>query len=252
MTEQTENSTPAPGTVQQQASSVPELDTSWFTTYTVFARNRHENSVGSARSASEKQRDAEAFRALVADLSEQGITVRGLYDVSGMRAEADVMVWMWGKDPVAVQQAIRQVRRADLFAGTHVAFTAMGADRMAEFNRDHVPAFAMGRKPRKWLCFYPFVRSYDWYTMDPAKRRDLLRSHGQLGQDFPDVWANTVSAFGLNDWEWLLGLEAPRLDMLVDMMRHLRNNETRHYVREEVPFYTGHYIEIDDVAEVLA
>ena len=102
------------------------------------------------------------------------------------------------------------------------------------------------------MALLPVRAVFDWYTLDPKERARMLRDHGQLGQEFPDVWANTVSAFGLNDWEWLLGLESPRLELLVDMMRSLRNNETRHYVREEVPFYTGRYIEIDEVAGVLA
>lgn len=225
-----------------------ESATSWFTTYTVFARTPD----APAKSEAETTRDSQEFATLVDTLQNAGVTVRGLYDVSGMRAEADIMVWMWSKSPEALQDAIRQIRRSGLLSGTTLAFSAMGADRMAEFNPEHVPAFTEGRKPRKWLCFYPFVRSYDWYTLDPKERARLLRGHGQLGQEFPDVWANTVSAFGLNDWEWLLGLESPRLDLLVDMMRSLRNNETRHYVREEVPFYTGRYIEIDEVAEVLA
>lgn len=225
-----------------------ESATSWFTTYTVFARRDD----ATAKSDADNTRDSKAFDKLVQVLQDNGVTVRGLYDVSGMRAEADVMVWMWSKSPEALQDAIRQIRRTSLFSSTTVAFSAMGADRMAEFNPEHVPAFTEGRKPRKWLCFYPFVRSYDWYTMEPKERARMLRDHGQLGQEFPDVWANTVSAFGLNDWEWLLGLESPRLELLVDMMRSLRNNETRHYVREEVPFYTGRYIETDEVAGVLA
>ena len=225
-----------------------ESATSWFTTYTVFARKND----APPKSDAEVATDNAEFNTLIEKLDEQGVTLRGLYDVSGMRAEADIMVWMWSKSPEALQEAIRQVRRQGLFSGTKMVFTAMGADRMAEFNPEHVPAFTEGRKPRKWLCFYPFVRSYDWYTLDPKERARMLRDHGQLGQEFPEVWANTVSAFGLNDWEWLLGLESPRLDLLVDMMRSLRNNETRHYVREEVPFYTGRYIEVDEVAEVLA
>ena len=80
----------------------------------------------------------------------------------------------------------------------------------------------------------------------------MLREHGLLGRDFPQVWANTTSAFALNDWEWLLGLEAPKLTDLVDMMRHLRDNETRHYVREEVPFYTGRRVDTAEILEVLA
>lgn len=225
-----------------------ESATSWFTTYTVFARKND----APPKSDAEVATDNAEFNTLIEKLDDQGVTLRGLYDVSGMRAEADIMVWMWSKSPEALQEAIRQVRRQGLFSGTKMVFTAMGADRMAEFNPEHVPAFTEGRKPRKWLCFYPFVRSYDWYTLDPKERARMLRDHGQLGQEFPEVWANTVSAFGLNDWEWLLGLESPRLDLLVDMMRSLRNNETRHYVREEVPFYTGRYIEVDEVAEVLA
>ena len=221
---------------------------SWFTTYTVFARQDD----APPKSDAEAATDNAEFNTMIGRLDDQGVTLRGLYDVSGMRAEADIMVWMWSKSPEALQDAIRQVRRSGLLSGTKMVFTAMGADRMAEFNPEHVPAFTEGRKPRKWLCFYPFVRSYDWYTLDPKERARMLRSHGQLGQDFPDVWANTVSAFGINDWEWLLGLESPRLDRLVDMMRSLRDNETRHYVREEVPFYTGRYIEVDEVAEVLA
>ena len=225
-----------------------ESATSWFTTYTVFARKND----APPKSDAEVATDNAEFNTLIEKLDDQGVTLRGLYDVSGMRAEADIMVWMWSKSPEALQEAIRQVRRQGLFSGTKMVFTAMGADRMAEFNPEHVPAFTEGRKPRKWLCFYPFVRSYDWYTLDPKERARMLRDHGQLGQEFPDVWANTMSAFDLNDWEWLLGLESPRLDLLVDMMRSLRNNETRHYVREEVPFYTGRYIEVDEVAEVLA
>src|SRR5690625_2413311 len=93
-----------------------------------------------------------------------------------MRAEADIMVWMWSKSPEALQDAIRQIRRSGLLSGTTVKFSAMGADRMAEFNPEHVPAFTEGRKPRKWLCFYPFVRSYDWYTLDPKERARMLRS----------------------------------------------------------------------------
>lgn len=224
--------------------------TEWFTTYTVFARNGGQGS--GAYTEAERQRAVEQFDAVVASLAERGVTVRGTYDVSGMRADADVMVWMYGQVPEDLQAAIRRLRRTRLFAGTHIVLSAMGADRLAEFNKEHIPAFAMGRDPLEWLCFYPFVRSYDWYTMEPKERARMLREHGLLGRDFPQVWANTTSAFALNDWEWLLGLEAPKLTDLVDMMRHLRDNETRHYVREEVPFYTGRRVDTAEILEVLA
>ncbi|NUL46317.1 chlorite dismutase family protein [Cellulosimicrobium funkei] len=222
----------------------------WFTTYTVFARNASGN--GGGHTETERKRAVEQFDAVVAGLAEKGVTVRGTYDVSGLRADADLMVWMYGHVAEDLQAAIRTLRRTELLAGTTIVLSAMGSDRMAEFAKDHIPAFAMGRKPLKWLCFYPFVRSYDWYLLEPAERGRMLKDHGMLGREFPMVWANTTSAFALNDWEWLLGLEAPELNNLVDMMRHLRNNETRLHVREEVPFYTGRLITTGEIAEVLA
>jgi chlorite dismutase len=67
----------------------------------------------------------------------------------------------------------------------------------------------------------------------------MLAEHGQMARDYPDVRANTVSAFALGDYEWLLAFEGDELHRIVDLMRHLRGSRTRLYVREEVPFYTG-------------
>jgi len=47
-------------------------------------------------------------------------------------------------------------------------------------------------------------------------------------------------------------MESDELTDLVDMMRDLRATRARLHVREEVPFFTGRRIAIDEVAEVLA
>jgi chlorite dismutase len=60
-----------------------------------------------------------------------------------------------------------------------------------------------------------------------------------MARDYPDVRANTVSAFALGDYEWLLAFEAPELHRIVDLMRHLRGARARLHTREELPFYTG-------------
>jgi hydrogen peroxide-dependent heme synthase len=53
------------------------------------------------------------------------------------------------------------------------------------------------------------------------------------------VLANTTSAFGLNDWEWILAFEADELDRIVECLRRLRDAQARRYTKEEVPFVTG-------------
>ncbi len=179
------------------------------------------------------------------------VVVRGLYDLTGMRADADLMVWLHGDRPEALQAELRRLRRTAELGGLVPSWSAMGVHRPAEFSADHQPAFMSGREPLEWLCLYPFVRSYDWYLLPADERRTMLAEHGRKGRDFPQVLANTVSAFGLGDYEWLLAFEAGELTEVVDLMRHLRATEARRHVREEIPFFTGRRIEPGEVAEVL-
>lgn len=181
-----------------------------------------------------------------------GVTVRGIYDVSGLRADADLMLWLHGPTAEGLQAALRELRRATVLDRLELSWSAMGVHRDAEFNKQHVPGYMRGIEPRGWLCLYPFVRSFEWYLLDPAERGRMLAEHGRKGAAFKDVIANTVSSFALGDWEWLLPLEADELTDLVDLMRDLRATDARRHVREEIPFYTGRRIPAAEVPEVLA
>ncbi len=181
-----------------------------------------------------------------------GVTVRGFYDVSGLRADADLMVWLHGPEPEGLQRDLRRLRRTELLTNLLPVWNAMGVHRVAEFNRAHVPGFLRGIAAREWLVVYPFVRSYEWYLLPEEDRRRMLADHGRKGAAFTDVVANTVASFALGDYEWVLPMEADDLTDLVDMMRELRYTEARRHVREEVPFFTGRRIRTSDIPEVLS
>ena len=232
----------------QTTEETAATEEQFFTLWTVFKRSA-EGATGAEPADDEE--NIRAFEALTQDLSARSVTLRGLYDVSAMRADADIMVWLHGGRAEDLQSAIRDIRRSGLFAGTEIAWSAMGVHRDAEFSKNHWPSYARGIDPEAWICVYPFVRSYEWYLLPAEERGKMLRDHGMLGREFPQVLANTVASFALGDWEWILGLEAPNLVDLVDMMRRLRSTEARNHVREEIPFYTGRRIAAAEVAEVL-
>ena len=180
------------------------------------------------------------------------VVLRGVYDVSGLRADADVMLWLTGGSAESLQAALRRLRGSHELAPLTPTWNALGVHRDAEFSRDHAPAFARGLAPKDWVTVYPFVRSYDWYLLPAEERRALLAEHGRAGGAYPQVQTNTVAAFALGDYEWILALEADDPIDLVDLMRHLRATEARRHVREEVPFFTGRRIELAELPEVLA
>lgn len=171
--------------------------------------------------------------------NEEGVAVRGSYSTVGMRADCDLLLWIAGPSAEAVQASQLALRSTRLAGAMEPFWQAMGVHREAEFSKSHIPAFFAGEAPRRWLCAYPFVRTAEWYLLDPDRRRALLVEHGRMGREYPDVRANTVSAFGLGDYEWLLAFECDDLVRIVDLIRHLRAAEARSYTSNELPFITG-------------
>ena len=190
---------------------------------------------------------AQEVEGLFAELTGQGLVVRGVYDVAGLRADADLMIWWHAEEVELVQTAYQRFRQTHLGQHLEPVWSNVGLHRPAEFNRGHVPAFLSGLEPKKFLCVYPFVRSYEWYLLDPAERGKMLRDHGLAAKDYKDVLANTISSFALGDYEWLLAFEADELHRIVDLMRDLRNTQARLHVREELPFYTGPRVSVEDL-----
>jgi len=185
--------------------------------------------------------------ALSAELADQGVVIRGWYDVAGLRADADLMVWWHAERIEDLQDAYHRLLRTGLGAHLEPVWSNAALHRPAEFNKSHIPAFLADEEPRNYVCVYPFVRSYDWYVLDDAERRDMLREHGQMARDYPDVRANTIASFALGDYEWILAFEADELHRIVDLMRELRASRARLHVREEIPFFTGPRVEVREL-----
>lgn len=242
---------PADTTAGTEGSTVTR-----YTSYTVFRRLSGLTEGGELTTEQIAESLADTVRLIEGIGSEEGrgVELLGFYDVSGFRAEDDLMLWLAADEPAHLQAALRELEGS--LAGTwlHREWASVGVHRQAEFSRGHMPSFMMeGFERREWITVYPFVRSYEWYLLPDAERREMLREHGELGRDFPQVNANTVAAFALGDYEWLLSFEADDLHDLVDMMRHLRYSKARLHVRDELPFHTGRRLaELADVASLLA
>ncbi len=206
---------------------------------------------GAAQGAPDRSGLAEEVEAALAGLAGKGLVVRGWYDVSGLRADADVMVWWHAPDVETVQQAYQALRRSRLGRRLRPVWSCVGLHRPAEFNKGHVPAFMADEQPRGYLSLYPFVRSYEWYLLPEDERRTMLVEHGMAARGYPDVRANTVSAFALGDYEWLLAFEADDLHRIVDLMRDLRATQARRHVREEIPFFAGPRVPLPELVASL-
>ena len=172
-------------------------------------------------------------------LESTAASLRGAYTVSGYRADADILLWLVGHSADDVQDALIAFRRTALGHALRPVWSSIGVHREAEFAKSHTPAFMRGEAPCKYVSVYPYVRSLEWYLLPEDERAEMLREHGMMGRSRPEVRANTVSAFALGDYEWLLAFECDELEPIVDLMRHLRGAQARRHTREELPFHAG-------------
>ena len=132
--------------------------------------------------------DREAYAAqvdaLFADLAEAGVVTRGCYDVAGLRADADLMVWWHAETVEGVQDAYHRFLGTDFRGPPGPGWSVVALHRPAEFNASHIPAFMADEAVRNYICVYPFVRSYDWYLME-TERRTILAEHGKAARTYP-------------------------------------------------------------------
>jgi hydrogen peroxide-dependent heme synthase len=187
----------------------------------------------------DRRQVAEEVDALFEQIGAKDVVVRGSYDVSGLRADADYLIWWHAPRAEDLQEAYARLRRTRLGRASEPVWSALALHRPAEFNKSHLPAFLAGEEPKRFVCVYPFVRSYEWYLLPDQERRSMLAEHGVMAREFPDVRANTVASFALGDYEWVLAFEADEMHRIVDLMRHLRGAAARRHTREETPFFTG-------------
>ena len=232
----TENTGPDAG--RPKARELNELIR--YTMWSVF-RVRDSGALDAAAAQTKSGRPglADEVSELIHGGAEKGVVTRGCYDVQGLRADADYMFWWTAPAADDLQEMYARFRRTGLGRASEPVWSAMALHRPAEFNKSHIPAFLAEEEPRAYVSVYPFVRSYEWYLLDDGERRQMLAEHGKMAREYPDVRANTVSCFALNDYEWLLAFEADELHRIVDLMRHLRGARARLHTRVEIPFYTG-------------
>jgi peroxiredoxin len=209
-----------------------------LTAWVMYAVFRSERGAGGLAETGRDQVAAEVDD-LLTQLAGKGVVTRGVYSVSGFRHDADYLVWWVAPTSEDLQEAYLRFLRTRLGRASVPVWSVIGVHREAEFNKAHIPAFLAGMEPRAYVCVYPYNRTNEWYLLDPADRGAMLREHGVMGREYPDVLANTVAAFALGDYEFLLAFEADELHRIVDLMRHLRGAQARAHTRLETPFFTG-------------
>lgn len=169
------------------------------------------------------------------------VGLRGAYVVQGFQGHTDLLFWTFGERFEDLQDLQLAIRRSAIGAYIETPHAFTGITKPFEFS-EHPTSFAVGMTPKRYLCFYPFIRTAAYYLLPKWERKALITDHGDIGHAFvPDILTNGVYGFGLGDYEWLLTFETDNLSRLVDCVRKLRESKSRLYMQDEHPFIVGRH-----------
>jgi hydrogen peroxide-dependent heme synthase len=167
------------------------------------------------------------------------VTLRGAYSTVGFRHDVDMILWLVADDPANLQQLAVDLNSTELGRSLEMRYNYMGVAGASQYDREHGPAFMKGVPPKRYLSVYPFAKTPDWYLLSFAERREMMKVHGELGNEFPTILTNTVNSFGIQDQEFIVALEDDDPAILVRMVQRLREAEVRKYTQVDTPIFLG-------------
>jgi chlorite dismutase len=128
----------------------------------------------------------QAKKQFLAALEARGsaVRVRGVYSFAGLRADADLMLWLLTEDLDALQRLAVGLRKSGLGKYLIPVETYVGVTTPARYDPQHLPAFLSGVPPRKYISVYPFVKTTEWYLLPYERRRELMGEHGSVGRRY--------------------------------------------------------------------
>ena len=159
----------------------------------------------------------------------------------GLRHDTDFFLWAAAKDLEPLQTLAAEISKTGLGLYLKSSYTFLAMTRPSVYNPNHIPAFQQGESPKKYLFLYPFVKSREWYLLPFEKRREIMRGHMSVGEQYPMVRLNTAYSFGLGDQDFVLAFETDQPAAFEDLVQRLRESEASRYTVRDTPFILGRW-----------
>ena len=180
-----------------------------------------------------------------------GLEVRP-YLTAGFRTDCDFFLWLIAKDPAAFPAFVSALWRTDLGRHLAAAHAFIGVTKPSPYLPGHLQHFERGPAVDKYCFIYPFTKTHEWYQLPLEKRRDIMKTHNEIGHQFPGVKINTTYQFGIGDFDFMLAFETSDFTEFSNLVQRLRETEARPYTAADTPLIPGVKQSASELVESLA
>ena len=204
------------------------------------------------RSAEDRRADIDAFCAAAARTGQR--LVQHSYSTIGLRAEGDLLLWRMADSIEAVEETAADLIAAGVGRWLTPVISMIGLTRPSQYVKrptaQEQSLFTGERSP--YLVVYPFVKSVGWYLLPSEERQAVMRGHMKVGHAYPQIRQLLAYSFGLDDQEFIVAYETDDLVAFQDLVRDLRETESRRSTVRDTPIITAIHRPLGDILGMLS
>ena len=203
------------------------------------------------RSDEERRADVDAFCAAAARTDER--LLQHAYSTIGLRAEGDVLLWRMSETLESLEETAADQLAAGIGRWLTPAISMIGLTRPSQYvKRPTTQEQSLFEGDRsRYLVVYPFVKSTEWYLTPAEDRSQIMRGHMKVGHAYPQVRQLLAYSFGLDDQEFIVAYETDDLVAFQDLVRELRETESRRSTVRDTPIITGIHRPLGEILGLL-
>jgi chlorite dismutase len=158
------------------------------------------------------------------------------FSLVGTRGDTDLMLVMEAENLDRIHEFHVVLGQSGLWSWMTEPESFLGMRKTSEYSEDErtIPRRFRG----KYLFVYPFVKTRQWYGLDPKERWRIMQEHIEVGRQYPTVDNHTTYSFGLDDQEFVVAFDTDDAGAFLDLVQRLRTTEASAWTERDTPSYT--------------
>src|SRR5919107_4679651 len=158
------------------------------------------------------------------------------FSTVGTRGDTDMMLLTQATNLERVHEFHVVLAQSGLMKWCSIPYSYLAMTKPSEYSDESRLEVRAGKG--RYMFVYPFVKTRDWYLLDPKERWRIMQEHIKVGREYPSVDLNTSYSFGLDDQEFVVAFETDEPRDFLDLVQKLRTTESSRYTKRDTPTFT--------------
>ncbi len=163
------------------------------------------------------------------------------YSSIGLEPGIDLLLWRLAGSVEALEESAAGLLACGLgrwLTVRHSLLGRVGPSQYVTQPTSQEQSLFSGERSR-YLVVYPFTKSTDWYLLSREARQGVMNEHMRIGHEYPMVRQVLAYSFGLDSQDFVVAYETDDLVAFQDLVRELRETESRRSTVRDTPIITG-------------